>query len=278
MRIRVTGKPKADVNMPNQAMLDQVVNSGRQALQAESSAKGASEKNKVKTGAQSSLPRPRHASEAHQDISSFAVSYHPAADADMHQATHTPLHSYSQAFQHGYALTGGTWTGTGSPLPHRFFSEGPPLQPRQHATADYTLDCGGSTSVSHAQEASSSHAPSHVGRVFVLADTAVDRGARLLPGTRQAQEMPGARSQGQPAAAPEPCFAMGGEIQQKLSGSGRGEKEEEERSGCSAEHKGLQGTAKMACVDGEWCETPVSPRWWDNVAKTDVIGMRELQR
>ena len=38
------------------------------------------------------------------------------------------------------------------------------------------------------------------------------------------------------------------------------------------------GPALIIGEEDDWCEIPASPHWWENVAKTDVIGMKELQR
>ena len=46
----------------------------------------------------------------------------------------------------------------------------------------------------------------------------------------------------------------------------------------SSESDRQGGAAMMISEEDDWCEVPASPRWWDNVAKTDVIGMKELQR
>lgn len=66
------------------------------------------------------------------------------------------------------------------------------------------------------------------------------------------------------------------------NGQGRRQPEEPEHNGLKAETEREQGQTEPAegtvLVEGEWCEAAASPRWWDNVAKTDLIGIRELQR
>ena len=56
--------------------------------------------------------------------------------------------------------------------------------------------------------------------------------------------------------------------------AGRGRAREQQ----SAESDRPDGSGMILNGDDDWCEVPASPRWWDNVAKTDVIGMKELQR
>ena len=282
MQIRVTSKSQATGDIPRQAMLDQAVSCDQQSPKADPSAEGTPTEEDQMTAAQSSLIRPHDASEAEQSLSSCAASCQPAADADLHQAIYAPLHSYSQDLQHEHALTEGAWRGTGSPLPRRAFLEAPSVQPSNHASADSAFDCAVSTSLLCTTVASCSNAPAHVDSIHVVADTAVGRGVSLLPGKHQAQQMPSAESQGQSCAAPGPPCATGGRFQHKLAALGRGREEEEQSSACfaeqSAERQGLENTGRVACVDAEWCEIPVSSHWWDNIAKKDVIGMRELQR
>lgn len=66
------------------------------------------------------------------------------------------------------------------------------------------------------------------------------------------------------------------------NGQGRRQPEEQEHNGLKAEMEGEQDKTEPAegtvLVEGEWCEAAASPRWWDSVAKTDLIGIRELQR
>ncbi len=158
----------------------------------------------------------------------------------MQRMDHTPVHGVSHAFAHGNALTGATLQGAGSPLPQRALSERAPVD---HPVPQNGMEseAGGEAQTDEEEE---------VCRV-------IDR-ARLL-------------SAGQQKGAKETMGKAEGEAEGKREGQG-------ERQSAGKREGERLGVVGMALVDGEWCEAPASPRWWDNVAKTDVIGIKELQR
>ena len=170
---------------------------------------------------------------------------HSAVEHDAQQPSHTPLHGFSHAFGHGNALTGTAAQGAGSPMPRKAVSEQPQRAPAPSAVQDDRN--GEALQIWHEQADPSCGA-----------STSVERGCDTQP----------SHSAGEDQAH---LHKRGGR-----QGEGQGD------GGCkeSDEMKGnvREGFAGMALVDGELCEIPISPRWWDNVAKTDLIGIKELQR
>ena len=67
-------------------------------------------------------------------------------------------------------------------------------------------------------------------------------------------------------------WQLQGEVSECRVGRGRARDQQ------SAESDRPDGAGVILNGDDDWCEVPASPRWWDNVAKTDVIGIKELQR
>lgn len=183
-----------------------------------------------------------------QGSSSFeapSLMQHSAVEHGTQQLSHTPLHGLSHAFGHGDAQTGAAAQGAGSPMPQRAVSEQPQRAP----------------------------APSAV---------QIDRNGAALEACHEKAD---SGCEGR-ASAKRDCDAQpshsAGEDQAHLHNRGEGQGEGQGDGGYEEieEVKGnvQEGFAGMALVDGEPCETPISPRWWDNVAKTDLIGIKELQR
>ena len=63
-----------------------------------------------------------------------------------------------------------------------------------------------------------------------------------------------------------------GEDSECRAGRGKGRHQQ------SSQSERQDGAAMVVREEDDWCEIPASPRWWENFAKTDVIGMKELQR
>lgn len=170
---------------------------------------------------------------------------HNAVEHGTQQLSHTRLHGLSHAFGHGDALTGAAAQGAGSPMPQRAVSEQPPRAPAPSA-------------VQHDRN-----------------------GAALEICHEKADQSCEASTSAEHDCDAHPSHGAG-EDQAHLHK--RGERQgEEQRDGGSKETGEVKGNVRegfagMAMVDGASCETPISPRWWDNVAKTDLIGIRELQR
>ncbi len=170
---------------------------------------------------------------------------HSAVDHGTQQLSHTPLHGFSHAFGHGDALTGAAAQGAGSPMPQRAVSEQPQRAPAPSA-------------VQHDRN----------GAALETCHEKADSGCEAS------------------ASAERDCDAQpshsAGEDQEHLHNRGEGQGDGQGDGGFTetneVEGRVQEGFAGMVLVDCELCETPISPRWWDNVAKTDLIGIKELQR
>ncbi len=168
---------------------------------------------------------------------------HSAVEHGTQQLSHTPLHGLSHAF--GHALTGAAAQGAGSPMPQRAVSEQPPRAPAPSAVQDDRNAAG--LEACHEKADPSCEA-----------STSAERGCDAQPSCSAGKDQAHLHNRG--------------ERQGEGQGDG-GYKETDEVKG-----RVQEGLAGMALVDNELCETPISPRWWDNVAKTDLIGIKELQR
>lgn len=186
-----------------------------------------------------------HLSSCHSSSCSGASSMlqHSAVEHGTQQLSHTPLHGLSHAFGHGDALTGAAAQGAGSPMPHRAVSEQPP---RASAPSAVQNDRNGA-----ALEVCHETADASCGG-------STSAGCDAQPSHSAGEDQAHLHNRGE------------------RQGEGQGAGDVTERD--EVEGKVQKEFAGMALVDGELCETPKSPRWWDNVAKTDLIGIKELQR
>ncbi|DBA82871.1 TPA: hypothetical protein ACH3X1_006664 [Trebouxia sp. C0004] len=170
---------------------------------------------------------------------------HSAVEHGTEELSHTPLHGLSHAFGHGDALTGAAAQGPGSPMPHRAVSEQSPRAPAPSAVQDDSN--GAAQEICHEKTDSSCEAR-----------TSADRGCDAQPSHSAGEDQAHLHTRGE------------------KQGEGQGDRGYTETDAVKGRVR--EGFAGMALVDGELCETPISPRWWDNVAKTDLIGIKELQR
>ncbi|KAA6417616.1 MAG: myosin light chain kinase [Trebouxia sp. A1-2] len=170
---------------------------------------------------------------------------HNAVEHDTQQLSHTPLHGLSHAFGHENALTGAAAQGADSPLPQRAVSEQSSRAPTPSAVQHDSN--GAALEICHEKADS---------RCEV--STSVECGCDVQPN----------------------YSAVEGEAHLHNRGKRQEEGQRDGGYGETDEVKGnvQEGFAGMALVDGGLCDTPISPRWWDNVAKTDLIGIKELQR
>ena len=315
-RIRVSSKPKAEAS----SMLSQPLapRSGQQTGTAPLIADGSEAAATEPSTTGLVLPRSRQAQRTIHAAGTGSQCL-GTTDSDVRQMSHTPVHSFSQTFQHDTALTNGNWTGSGSPMPQRAISEQPQrvISERPPTATAHRTHVSASAGepylgLSHdSAEASSNNACSHIIDAHRLADAVCQSGESRVAGQCQAQDRPSAQSQ-QLSAQPQPLSAQSHQLSaqpqplsaQQLSttswldsstankdgsneqlgslGRSRGKEHECRASTGRGQQSAMvdrpEGVATMADVHDAWCEVPASPRWWDNVAKTDVIGMKELQR
>lgn len=335
-RIRVTSKPGADVSMMSQPTWQTCVRSSQQAMAAGSS-DAAAAANRMASSNQKALHR-NSTSHGAAAAAAAAGCDSSASDADVQQMSHTPLNNFSQTFRHDTALTHGTCTASGSPLPQRAVSEQPLQSGTDQTNAGSADACKPSTSLTHqdsdfcrgnadsgmtdthrSADASSSSATCPVSEESSLTGqieaeewlSAQSQQLRAQPQQHTAQHQQLSAQSHQISAQPQQLsilsrlhsksadtdssnqqlVALGGSAGGS-AGSFRGSSSwqlQGEESECRvgrgrarhqqpAESDRPDGAAMIVSGDDDWCELPASPRWWDNIAKTDVIGMKELQR
>ena len=121
-RIRVTSKPKADISMVSQPTSGRsgqqaVATGGPGAMAAENAASDSAASSNQQT-----VPPSRTSDGALNPSAALGAADARDTGVQLQQMSHTPLHSFSQTFQHDLALTHGNRC---SPVPQRAISEQP---------------------------------------------------------------------------------------------------------------------------------------------------------